>query len=115
MSFLTGFMTTLHAIEAGAKIAAPFIATVNPVIGALVMQGATAAVGIEGVITAPGNGLQKAKIVASQTEATVKLVNSALVAQGKPPLPDNTTDQVNAQVKVVVDGLNAVAAAAPAL
>ena len=47
MSFLSVFARILHVIEAAAQIAAPIIATQDPVIGALMTQANNAAIGVE--------------------------------------------------------------------
>ena len=113
-SFLRGFLTVLHAVETAAKIAAPIISTVDPVIGALMTQANNAAIGIESAsltmsTTIPGD--EKAAIVAAQSQATIDVINSILVSQNKPKLPDNTNTIVQATVKTVVSGLKAVAQA----
>lgn len=114
-SFLKGFQTVLHVVEAAAKIAAPLIATQDRVIGALMTQANNAAIGVEAAITTPGTGTQKAAIVAAQSQATIDVVNAILASQNKKPLPANTNDIVQAGVQTVVAGLNAVTAAvAPA-
>jgi len=109
-SWLSVFTTIFHAIETAAKIAAPIIATVNPVIGALMLQATTAAVNVEAILpTAPG--ADKAAVVKAATQATVDAINGILVSQGKSPLPSNTTDVVQGTVVTVVSGLKAVGAA----
>jgi hypothetical protein len=115
MGWFTTFQTVLHVAESAARIAAPIVAvTVDPTIGALMLQATNAAVGAELVITTPGTGAQKAALVRAQTQATVDLINAILVAQGKPTLAPNVTDIVQQQVQVVVAGLNTVAKAAEA-
>jgi hypothetical protein len=109
MSWFTTFESILHIVEAAAKIAAPIVAvTVDPTIGALMLQATNAAVGAESIITTPGSGPQKAALVRAQTQATVDVINSILISQNKPPLAPNTTDIVQQQVRVVVSGLNTV-------
>jgi hypothetical protein len=111
MSFLSVFQTVLHVIEAAAKIAAPLIATQDPIIGALMTQANNAAIGIEAAIITPGTGEQKATVVAAQSQATIDVINGILASQNKPPLPANTNTIVQAGVKTVIGGLNAVAQA----
>lgn len=113
MSFLSVFQSILHVVEAAAKIAAPLIATQDPVIGALMTQATNAAVGVEAAITTPGTGAQKAAVVAGQSQATIDVINSILASQGKPPLPAITNSVVQAGVQTVISGLNAVAVAVP--
>ena len=113
MSWFTTFRTVLHVAESAAKIAAPIVAvTVDPTIGALMLQATNAAVGAELVIITPGSGAQKASLVRAQTQATVDLINAILVSQGRPALAINVTDIVQQQVQVVVAGLNTASKAA---
>jgi hypothetical protein len=114
MSFLSVFQSVLHAVEAAAKIAAPIIATQDPVIGGLMSSATDAAVGVEAAITAPGAGAQKAGVVSAQTGAVIGVINGILASQGKAALPAGTNDLVQASVKSVVSGLNAVATAVQA-
>ncbi len=109
MSFLRVFANILHAVEAAAAIAAPIIKIVDPTIGSLMTMATTAAVGVEAAITAPGSGQQRADAVAAQTGAVINVINGIRVSQGKPPLPPDTNDVVQSQVKTVVGGLNVVA------
>lgn len=109
-SFLSVFKSILHAAEAAAVIAAPIINTFDPVIGGLINSATQAAVGVEGSITAPGSGAQKAAAVAASTQAAIGVANGILASQGKPPLPATTGDVIAQQVGVVVSSLNAVAA-----
>jgi hypothetical protein len=111
MSFLSVFQTILHVVEAAAKIAAPLIATQDPVIGALMSQANNAAIGIEAAITTPGTGTQKAAVVAGQSQATIDVINAILASQNKPALPANTNVIVQAGVQTVISGLNVVAKA----
>ena len=111
MNFLQVFENTLHAIEAAASIAAPIIATQNPVIGALMTQANLAAIGAEAAITSPGMGAQKAAVVAAQSQATLDVINGSLAIRNKPILPAETNQAIQAEAEVVVRGLNAVAMA----
>lgn len=109
MTWLSVFETILHAAEAAAQIAAPIVAASgNPIMGSLILQAANAAVGAEVLFPLPGSSVQKGALVQAQTAATVAVINSALAAQKKPPLPADTTDIVQQQVKVVVSGLKSV-------
>lgn len=108
MSFLSVFSNILHAIEAGAKIAAPVVAGLDPVIGALMAMATNAAIGVEAAITTPGSGAQKAALVAAQSQAVIDVTNAILESQGKKPLPANTNDIIQTGVATVVSGLNAV-------
>jgi hypothetical protein len=114
MTWLVVFQDLLHATEASAQIAAPIVAVLNPVLGALILQAANALVGAEAIFTERGDGPRRAALVRAQTEATVSLINTALKAQNKPLLPDNTTDVVQVHIKAIVAGLNTVAEAATA-
>jgi hypothetical protein len=107
-SFLTTFQSILDAVLAAMKIAAPLVAVADPVVGALMLQATNAAVSVEQILPAEGTGLQKARLVQEQTQATVDVINGILVAQGKPPLAANITDIVQQHVRVVVAGLNTV-------
>lgn len=113
MSFLSKFFTVLHAVEAAATISAPFVALADPQVGALMTQANQSAISAEAMFTGPGSGEQKASFVAAQTGATIGLINSARETAGAKPLPANTADQIQQQVKVTVAGLNAISAAAP--
>ena len=108
MSFLSAFKTFGHAIEAAAKIAAPIIATVDPTIGSLMAGATSAAMSLEASITADGAGPQKAAAVAASTQATVDTINAILAAEGKKPLPVNTTDAVVQQVQAVITSMNTI-------
>lgn len=110
-SFLSVFKNILHGIEAAATVAAPIVATVDPTIGALINLATTSAVTVEAAIPADGNGVQKAAAVAGQSQAVIDVINGILASQGKAALPPNTNDIVQASVKTVVAGLNAVATA----
>lgn len=114
MGWLSVFRDILHAVETAAQLAAPIIATVDPVIGGLITQSVAAAVAVEAAaatLPSPMSGEAKAAVVAAGTEATVTAINSILVSQGKKPLPATTTDVVQGTVKTVVLGLKTVAAA----
>jgi hypothetical protein len=109
--FLSVFESILHAAEAAAKIAAPIVETVDPTVGALILQATDAAVGVEAVIVTAGSGARKAALVRAQTQATVDVINGILAAQHKTPavtLPAGIADIVQQQVQVVVAGLNTV-------
>lgn len=108
-SFLRVFTNILHAIEGAAVIAAPIVSAVDPVIGALMTQATTVAVGVEAAITAPSSGDQRQQVVTQTTQNTVALINSLLSSQGKPTLPVGVVDAVTAATKSVVQGLNTVA------
>lgn len=108
MSFLLVFRNILHAAEAAASIAAPVIAKMDPVIGALMLQATNAAVGVEALILGAKKGTEKMDVVGQQVQATVDVVNGILLSQGKTPLRSDITDTVKQQVQVVVSGLNAV-------
>ena len=108
-SFLRVFATLEHALVAVDTILAPIVSVVNPMIGSLMTMAARAAVGVEGAITTPGSGTQRADLVSQQSGAVINVINGILIAEGKPPLPANTNDVVQAQVKTVVSGLNVVA------
>jgi hypothetical protein len=112
MGWLHVFSNVLHAAETAAKLAAPFVSAVNPIVGGLMLQATTAAVSVE-VMLATAPGKDKAAVVAKGTQATVDAINAILVSQGKNPLPASTTDQVQAVVKTVVTGLKAIAIATP--
>ncbi len=107
MSFLHVFRGILHATEVAAQLAAPIVATVDP----LMLQATNAAVNVEGSITAPGSGEAKAAVVRAGTQATIDAINALLASQSKPPLPTNTTDVVQGTVKNVVLGMNTIQAA----
>ena len=122
MSWLSIFKNVLHAVEAAASLAAPIIAVVvdkkqadgsggdGAVIAGLMTQAVTAAVGIESIssaLTTPMSGSDKAAVVDSGTKATLDLINSLLVSQGKTALPASVTDIVSATVKTTVQGLQA--------
>ena len=111
MSFLSVFRNILHASEVAAQLAAPIVATVDPVVGGLMIQSTDAAVNVEGIITTPGSGEAKAAVVRAGTQATVDAINALLASQSKPPLPTNTTDVVQGTVKNVVLGMNTIQAA----
>lgn len=111
MSFLSVFTSILHATEAAASIAAPIVATMDPIIGKLMESATQAAVGAEAAITAPGSGPQKAAAVAAQTSASIQVANDILASQGKAPLPADTGKVIASQVGVVVGNLNAIEAA----
>ncbi len=113
MSFLSVFKSILHVTETAAKLAAPFVAAVDPVIGTLMIQATNAAVGVESIITTPGSGTQKAGIVNAGTQATIDAINGVLASQGLKPLPANTADTVAQTVKSVIDALNTKASAFP--
>ena len=110
-SFLSVFKTILHGLEVAASIAAPIVATQDPIVGALMQQATAAAVAVEQGITTPGQGSAKAQAVKAGTQATVDAINGILTSQGKNPLPQNTTDVVQAQVVATVTGMNAILAA----
>lgn len=114
MSFLSVFKSILHATEAAATIAAPIIATMDPTIGALMGSATQAAIGVEGSITAPGSGPQKQAAVQASTQAVFDVTNQILASQGKPPLHANTVDAAVQGAVMVVNQLNAVAAAVKA-
>lgn len=107
--FLRVFQSILHGLEAAATIAAPIVAAVDPVVGGLMNQSVGLAVLLEGTITTPGSGAQKAAIVTQTSAATVGLINSLLGSQGKQPLGSNITEAIAATTKNVVDSLNTVA------
>lgn len=113
MSFITVFSNILHVVETAAKLAAPFVAVADPVIGTLMIQATNAAVGVESIITAPGTGAQKQQVVAAGTQATIDALNGILVSQGQKALPTGTAAVVAGTVKSVIDALNAKAAAFP--
>jgi hypothetical protein len=108
MSFLSVFKSILHAAEAAASIAAPVVAKMDPVIGALMLQATNAAVGVEALILDTKKGAEKMDVVGQQVQATVDVVNGILQSQNKAALPPGITDTVKQQVEVVVSGLNAV-------
>jgi len=110
-SFLSVFADIMHAIEAAAAISAPIIATFDPVIGGLMTSATTAAVMVEGSITAPGSGPDKAAAVTASTNAAIGVANQILASQGKAPLPANTSAVVSNGVGMVVGNLNAVMSA----
>lgn len=107
-SFLTVFRDVLHATEVAASIAAPIIQTMDPQIGALMASATSAAVAVEGSITAPGSGQTKADAVAGATQAAIDATNQILASQGKKPLPTNTGTMITQQVGIVVGSMNAI-------
>ena len=113
--FLSKFKTVLHAVEAAAKFSAPYVAIADPSIASLMTLANNAAIGAEATITAPGSGAQKEALVLGQVGTAVTLINAIRSETGAAPLPANITDQVMAQTKVTIAGLNAVAANTPAL
>jgi hypothetical protein len=111
MTWLIVFEDVLHAAEAAAQIAAPIVAVMNPILGALILQAANAAVGAEVIFSEPGQGPRKAALVRAETAATVDVINTVLKSINKPALPLNTTDLVQVHTETIVAGLNTVAAA----
>ena len=107
-SFLTVFRDILHASEVAAQLAAPIVASMDPVIGGLMTAAAQAAVGVEASITTPGSGATKAAAVAQATQAAIDATNAILQAEGKKQLPANTDQIISQQVGVVVGNLNAI-------
>lgn len=115
MSFLSVFKTIGHAVEAAAGIAAPIIATVNPVVGGLMGMANNAAISVEAAITTPNSGAQKNQVVAQSLQSTVDTINAILKDTGKAALPENTVAVVLQQLETVIAGLNATSkAVAPA-
>jgi hypothetical protein len=108
MSFLSVFRSILHAAEAAASIAAPVVAKMDPVVGALMLQATNAAVGVEALILGVKKGTEKMDVVGQQVQATVDVTNAILVSQGRQPLKADVTDTVKQQLQVVIAGLNAV-------
>jgi hypothetical protein len=111
MTWLIIFEDMLHAAEAAAQIAAPIVAAMNPILGALILQSANAAVGAEAIFSEPGQGSKKAALVRAETAATVGVINNVLKSLNKPLLPLNTTDLVQVHTDTIVAGLNTIAAA----
>lgn len=112
MSFLAGFSNVLHALEVGAKCAAPFVAMVNPPLGALILQATSAAITIEAALPQHVSGSDKAALLLAQTEATVASTNQTLLAAGQPPLPEGIAQQAVAKADLVIKALIAQAAMA---
>ena len=118
MSWLTSFLTVLHAVEAADVLATPIVAAViggpdGATIAGMMSQGNAAAVGIEAIsdtLTVPMTGAQKGAVVDAGTQATFALINSILVSQGKPPLAATIPAVVSTSVKTVVEGLKTVGA-----
>lgn len=111
MSFLSAFKSVFHAIEAGAQMAAPIIAIVDPPIGQLIMQATKSAVLVEATITDAKKGQAKADLVNAMTSATLDVINNILIEQGKPPISTDVLKQVSAVTAATVSGLNSVALA----
>ena len=119
MSWITSFLTVLHAVEAADVLAAPIVAAViggpdGAAIAGMMTQGNAAAAGIEAIsatLTTPMTGAQKGAVVDAGTQATFSLINSILTSQGKPPLAATIPGVVATSVKTVVEGLKTVGAA----
>ena len=111
MSFWGAFKNVFHIVETAAQIAAPIVATVDPVIGTLMLQSTNAVIAVESTVTDAKAGQAKADVVAATTKATIDAINSILISQGKSPLPANTSDAITATTATVVSGLNAVSVA----
>jgi hypothetical protein len=119
MSWLTSFLTILHAVEVADQLAAPIVAaavggTDGAAIAGMMTQANAAAVGIEAIsntFTTPMTGEQKAAVVTAGTNATFTAINSILTSQGKQPLSPTIVTTVGATVKTVVEGMKAIGAA----
>lgn len=107
-SFLTVFRDILHATEVAAAIAAPIVKTMDPEIAGLMVSATSAAVALEGSLTAPGSGDQKAAAVAGATQAAIDATNQILASKGKKQLPANTGALISSQVGIVVGNMNAI-------